>query len=98
MDLIICFIDDSSFEHELVRDEIAVLATELKFIQAYTFEEAVELLGKNIPVLFLCRIRYGRAGRRPYQHVLYDYPLYRAIIQYDGLYGGNTGRIRESFR
>jgi DNA-binding NarL/FixJ family response regulator len=53
MDLIICFIDDSSFEHDLVHQEIAPSAPGLKFIQTYTFEEAKKKLAKTIPVLFL---------------------------------------------
>ena len=53
MDLIICFIDDSPFEHDLVRREIAPSAPGLKFIQAFTFEEAKEKLAQKIPVLFL---------------------------------------------
>jgi DNA-binding NarL/FixJ family response regulator len=53
MDLIICFIDDSSFEHDLVRQEIAPSAPDLNFFQAYTFEEARERLAEKIPVLFL---------------------------------------------
>jgi DNA-binding NarL/FixJ family response regulator len=53
LDLIICFIDDSPFEHELVRQEIAPSAPGLKFIQAYTFEEAKEKLARSIPILFL---------------------------------------------
>lgn len=53
MDLIICFIDDSDFEHHLVREEIAPLASGLMFIQAYTFEEAEATLGNRIPGLFL---------------------------------------------
>ena len=50
---IICFIDDSDFEHALVREEIAPSASGLDFVQAYTFEEARELLGLQVPVLFL---------------------------------------------
>jgi len=53
MDLIICFIDDSDFEHDLVRHEIAPFAPGLTFVQAYTFEEAKDILGKKIPGLFL---------------------------------------------
>jgi DNA-binding NarL/FixJ family response regulator len=53
MDLIICFIDDSGFEHDLVRTEIAPFARGLHFVQAYTFEEARDLLGERIPILFL---------------------------------------------
>jgi hypothetical protein len=53
MRLIVCFIDDSDFEHDLVRNHIAPAAPELSFVQAYTFEEAKERLGDEIPVLFL---------------------------------------------
>lgn len=53
MRLIICFIDDSDFEHDLVRNHIAPSAPELTFVQAYTFEEARERLGREIPALFL---------------------------------------------
>ena len=53
MDPIICFIDDSTFEHDLVRQEIAPSAPGLQFIQAYTFEEAKERLVEKIPILFL---------------------------------------------
>ncbi len=50
---IICFIDDSKFEHDLVQNEIALSAPELEFVQAYTFEEAREKLGTKAPALFL---------------------------------------------
>ena len=50
---IICFIDDSDFEHDLVRNEIAPCAPGLAFIQAYTFDEARNMLGAEIPALFL---------------------------------------------
>ena len=50
---IICFIDDSKFEHDLVQNEIAPCAPELEFVQAYTFEEAREKLGTKPPALFL---------------------------------------------
>lgn len=50
---IICFIDDSDFEHDLVRNEIAPLAPDLEFVQAYTFDEAREKLKDRIPSLFL---------------------------------------------
>jgi DNA-binding response OmpR family regulator len=50
---IICFIDDSRFEHDLVHNEIALSAPELEFVQAYTFEEAREKLGTKTPALFL---------------------------------------------
>jgi DNA-binding NarL/FixJ family response regulator len=53
MDLIICFIDDSGFEHDLVRNEIAPSSPGLTFVQAHTFDEARELLGTRTPVLFL---------------------------------------------
>jgi len=50
---LICFIDDSDFEHDLVRNEIASAEPDLEFIQAYTYDEARDLLGARIPVLFL---------------------------------------------
>ena len=53
MDPIICFIDDSDFEHDLVRHEIAPCDTDYTFVQAYTFQEAREALGERIPALFL---------------------------------------------
>lgn len=53
MDLIICFIDDSGFEHDLVRNEIAPYDTRLEFVQAGTFDEAVKKLEGRIPGLFL---------------------------------------------
>jgi hypothetical protein len=53
MERMICFIDDSDFEHRLVREEIAPAAPDIRFIQAYTFDEAKRLLGNKLPLLFL---------------------------------------------
>ena len=53
MDLIICFIDDSEFEHGLVRNQIAPFGPELDFVQAFTFKEAKKILGSRVPGLFL---------------------------------------------
>ncbi len=53
MDLIICFIDDSGFEHDLIRNVIAPAEKRLKFVQAYTFDEARSRLEGRIPGLFL---------------------------------------------
>ena len=50
---IVCFIDDSMFEHDLVQHEIAPSAPDLEFVQAYTFDEAMDRLGTRIPALFL---------------------------------------------
>ncbi|MFO7784916.1 MAG: hypothetical protein ACQET7_01590 [Thermodesulfobacteriota bacterium] len=50
---VICFIDDSDFEHELVRREIAPRAERYAFVQAATFDEAAERLGRRSPDLFL---------------------------------------------
>ncbi|MBW1779117.1 MAG: hypothetical protein JRL30_00065 [Deltaproteobacteria bacterium] len=50
---IICFIDDSKFEHDLVQHEIATSAPDLEFVQAYTFDEAVDRLDARMPALFL---------------------------------------------
>ncbi|SPD71984.1 conserved hypothetical protein [uncultured Desulfobacterium sp.] len=49
----ICFIDDSEFEHSLVRNQIAPQAPDMEFVQAYTFAEAKGLLGQSHPSLFL---------------------------------------------
>jgi len=49
----ICFIDDSVFEHDLVRNEIAPCDPDLVFVQAFTFEEAREKLGEKVHGLFL---------------------------------------------
>jgi DNA-binding response OmpR family regulator len=53
MKSIICFIDDSDYEHDLVRNEIAPQASEMAFLQAYTFEAAQQQLGEKTPSLFL---------------------------------------------
>ena len=53
MKRIVCFIDDSDFEHDLVRNELAVLAPDLDFIQARAFDEAMENLEARKPSLFL---------------------------------------------
>ncbi len=50
---IICFIDDSNFEHDLVKHEIAPCALDFQFVQAYTFHEAKTLLKNAVPALFL---------------------------------------------
>ena len=49
----ICFIDDSDFEHGLVRREIAPRSAVYAFVQAHTFEEAETLLGSARPALYL---------------------------------------------
>jgi len=50
---IVCFIDDSGFEHDLVQHEIAPSAPDLEFVQAATFDEAVHRLNDKVPALFL---------------------------------------------
>lgn len=50
---IICFIDDSQFEHDLVRNEIAPLAKDIEFIQTFTFAEVRDDMGGKRPSLFL---------------------------------------------
>ena len=50
---VIFFIDDSKFEHDLVRNEIAPFAPDCEFMQACTFEEARAELGAKTPALFL---------------------------------------------
>ncbi len=56
---IICFIDDSKFEHALVADEMSTCGPDLEFIQSYTFEEAGDKLGARVPGLFLLDL-WGR--------------------------------------
>ncbi len=50
---IICFIDDSDLEHDLVQNEVAPFSAEFTFVSAYDFEEARRLLGTKAPALFL---------------------------------------------
>jgi len=50
---VICFIDDFGFEHDLVQYEIAPSDPDLEFVQAYTFDEAKDLLSARDPSLFL---------------------------------------------
>lgn len=52
-ELVICFIDDSTFEHDLVKNEIAPSAKGISFVQAYSFNEAVKALNGRIPGIFL---------------------------------------------
>jgi DNA-binding NarL/FixJ family response regulator len=59
MDFIICFIDDSDFEHDLMKNEIAPSSPGLTFVQAHTFDEARELLGGRTPLMFLLDL-WGR--------------------------------------
>lgn len=67
MDLIICFIDDSDFEHDLIRNEIACQIRGIEFVQAYTFDEAVKQLGNRLPGLFLLDLwGHDPLVRRPY--------------------------------
>lgn len=56
---IICFIDDSLFEHDLVRNEISPKAPDLEFAQGYTFEETERQLASKAPGLFLLDL-WGR--------------------------------------
>jgi len=64
----VCFIDDSPFEHDLVAHEIAPACGDLGFVQAYTFEEAKEVLDGRVPDLFLLDL-WGKdeAVREPYR-------------------------------
>jgi hypothetical protein len=50
---IVCFIDDSDYEHDLVRTEVAPAAPEMEFLQTYTFDEARLALDQRTPSLFL---------------------------------------------
>jgi DNA-binding NarL/FixJ family response regulator len=50
---LVCFIDDSDFEHDLVKNEIAAAIKDMTFVQAYTFDQAKLELGRMRPSLFL---------------------------------------------
>ena len=66
MESIICFIDDSDFEHNLVGEIIAPAAPDFTFIQAYTFDEAKKKLGPREPLLFLLDLwGQDQSVRRP---------------------------------
>jgi DNA-binding NarL/FixJ family response regulator len=56
---IVCFIDDSEFEHDMVREEIAPVARDFQFVQTYTFDEARQELNGRHPSLFLLDL-WGR--------------------------------------
>ncbi len=67
MNPLVCFIDDSPFEHDLVRNEIAPWARDLTFLQAFTFEEMTELLEDRNPSLFLLDLwGYDEEVERPF--------------------------------
>ena len=93
---IICFIDDSAFEHDLVRNEIAPLAPGHLFVQAYTFEEARNDLGRRVPAVFLLDL-WGKDDEvsEPYlfpkkelREKIADFPsldeVYRGLDDFEG--------------
>ena len=84
MHSIICFIDDSDFEHELVRQEIVPCAQEFRFIQTYTFEEARGLLEKEKPALFLLDL-WGKDEDVDDPHLTSREELEEKIIGFPGL-------------
>jgi len=89
---IICFIDDSEFEHDLVRREIAPCFYDTVFIQTYTFEKAVDELGANAPSLFLLDLwGQDKSVAKPYistkeelKNKVADFPTLDSV--YAGLY------------
>jgi hypothetical protein len=81
---LVCFIDDSEFEHDLVRHEIAPLATGLEFCQAYTFEEARETLRNRSPVLFLLDL-WGQDETVLDPHITPEEDLQKRIEQFPTL-------------
>jgi len=101
MEKVICFIDDSDFEHDLVRTEIAPSAPGLVFVQAYTFDEAGELLGEKIPALFLLDL-WGQDPEVKKPHITPGEELKRKISEfktldmvYDGLENFQGDRTNE---
>jgi hypothetical protein len=85
MKLIVCFIDDSDFEHDLVRNHIAPAAPDLTFVQAYTFEEARKMLRANIPVLFLLDL-WGQDESMAQPEVTPKAELERRVSQFKTLH------------
>ena len=80
----ICFIDDSGFEHDLVRDEIAPCGPDLVFIQAFTFEEAREKLGAKVHGLFLLDL-WGKDEEVREPHISSKEELERRIAHFPTL-------------
>jgi hypothetical protein len=80
----ICFIDDSGFEHDLVRDEIAPCGPDLVFIQAFTFEEAREKLGTKVHGLFLLDL-WGKDEEVREPHISSKEELERRIAHFPTL-------------
>ncbi|MCF8082119.1 MAG: response regulator [Deltaproteobacteria bacterium] len=84
MSRLICFIDDSEFEHDLVRREIAPQTPDLEFCQAYTFEEAQTALGATKPALFLLDL-WGQDKSVVNPHVTPKADLQRDAAQFPTL-------------
>jgi len=78
---LVCFIDDSDFEHDLVRHEIAPRATGLEFCQTHTFEEARETLGNRFPALFLLDL-WGQDETVLDPHITPEQDLRKRIEQF----------------
>ncbi|MFO7986802.1 MAG: hypothetical protein R6U38_13150 [Desulfatiglandaceae bacterium] len=90
MNRLICFIDDSDFEHDLVRHEIAPHTPALEFCQAYTFEEAKTTLGDKRPALFLLDL-WGQDKAVINPHVTPKTELQMQVAQFptlDDVYAG----------
>jgi DNA-binding NarL/FixJ family response regulator len=90
---IICFIDDSAFEHALVRDEIVPSATDFKFVQSYTFEEAREALKERQPSLFLLDL-WGQDKDVPNPYIYSEEELAGRVAEFPTLadvYNGLAG-------
>lgn len=90
MELIVCFVDDSDFEHDLVRREIAPVASGLHFVQAHTFDQAKGMLGLKIPVLFLLDL-WGRDVTAPEPYLLPRKELENKVSGFkklEDVYGG----------
>lgn len=81
---IICFIDDSEFEHDLVQNAIAQCSPGLEFISAYTFEEAREVLSERMPALFLLDL-WGRDEEVREPYIPGKEELGQRIAQFPGL-------------
>lgn len=102
MKSIVCFIDDSEFEHDLVKHEIAPAAPDWYFLQAYTYEETRARLGPDIPTLFLLDL-WGKDETVTHPHIVTKEEMEEKILKiptldqvYEGL-PGLKGDIQNEF-
>jgi len=87
---VICFIDDSDFEHNLVRYEIAPFSADFLFVYARDFEEARRLLASKSPALFLLDL-WGQDEEIMAPRITSEEELRSKVMDFptlDGVYSG----------